>query len=310
MPLISIDIRVLRSFVSVVRTGSVTETARQLGRTQPAISFQIQKLEELTNKTLFRHEGRRQTLTDDGDLVLSYAKSILRLHDELLARLASPDIEGHVVLGTPDLYAAFVLPAILNRFRKAFPRVQVELRCALSTPLVGMVRRGEVDLALVTRMEGFAGGKVVGQEQLIWMTGTDSEAHNASPVPLALLPSGNIYREHAIEGLERMGRTWRIACVSESVAGLQAAVFAGMAVTVLGRSALVPGMREVGVSEYFPPLPAVDLLLYRASGRNLAAIDALHNYLENYLAPPVQRPGMSAEDETSAGPAALREAAE
>ena len=142
-------------------------------------------------------------------------------------------------------------------------------------------------------MEGFAGGKVVGQEQLIWMTGNDSEAHNASPVPLALLPPGNIYREHAIEGLERMGRTWRIACVSESVAGLQAAVFAGMAVTVLGRSALVPGMREIGVSEYFPPLPAVDLLLYRASGRNLAAIDALHNYLENYLAPPAQRLGIA-----------------
>lgn len=310
MPLISIDIRVLRSFVSVVKTGSVTETARQLGRTQPAISFQIQKLEELTKKTLFRHEGRRQTLTDDGDLVLSYAKSILRLHDELLARLASPDIEGHVVLGTPDLYAAFVLPAILNRFRKAFPRIQVELRCALSTPLVGLVRRGEVDLALVTRMEGFAGGKVVGQEQLIWMTGNDSEAHNASPVPLALLPPGNIYREHAIEGLEKMGRTWRIACVSESVAGLQSAVFAGMAVTVLGRSALVPGMREIGVSEYFPPLPAVDLLLYRASGRNLAAIDALQNYLENYLAPPVQRPGMAEEEETPPGEAALRDAAE
>lgn len=310
MPLISIDIRVLRSFVSVVKTGSVTETARQLGRTQPAISFQIQKLEELTNKTLFRHEGRRQVLTDDGDLVLSYAKSILRLHDELLARLASPDIEGHVVLGTPDLYAAFVLPAILNRFRKAFPRVQVELRCALSTPLVSLVRRGEVDLALVTRMEGFAGGKVVGQEQLIWMTGTESEAHNASPVPLALLPPGNIYREHAIEGLERMGRTWRIACVSESVAGLQAAVFAGMAVTVLGRSALVPGMREVGVSEYFPPLPAVDLLLYRASGRNLAAIDALQNYLENYLSPPVQRPGMATVEESAQGVPSLREAAE
>ncbi len=310
MTFFSVDMRVLRSFVSVVETGSITETARQLGRTQPAISLQIQKLEELTNKTLFRHEGRRQTLTDEGDLVLSYAKSILRLHDELLARLASPDIEGHVVLGTPDLYAAFVLPAILNRFRKAFPRVQVELRCALSTPLVGLVRRGEVDLALVTRMEGFAGGKVVGQEQLIWMTGNDSEAHNASPVPLALLPPGNIYREHAIEGLERMGRTWRIACVSESVAGLQAAVFAGMAVTVLGRSALVPGMREVGVSEYFPPLPAVDLLLYRATGRNLAAIDALQNYLENYLAPPVQRPGMAAEDDSSSGAPGLRDAAE
>src|SRR5690606_30477171 len=148
----------------------ISETARRLGRTQPAITLQMKRLEDLTGKILFRPDSRRPVLTDEGDLVLSYAKSILRLHDELLARLSSPDIEGHVVLGTPDLYAAFVLPAILNRFRKAFPRVQVELRCALSTPLVGLVRRGEVDLALVTRMEGFAGGKVVGQEQLIWIT--------------------------------------------------------------------------------------------------------------------------------------------
>src|SRR6187431_3146201 len=183
MPLISLDIRMLRSFVSVVQTGSITVTARQLGRTQPAITLQLQRLEELINTPLLRHEGRRQLLTDDGDLVLSYAKSILRLHDEMLQRLAAADVEGTVVLGTPDLYAAFVLPAILSRFRKAFPKVQVELRCELSTPLVGLVRRGEIDLALVTKMEGFSGGKVVGQEQLIWMVGADSDAHWVDPVP-------------------------------------------------------------------------------------------------------------------------------
>ena len=219
MPLISLDIRMLRSFVSVVQTGSITVTARQLGRTQPAITLQLQRLEELINTTLLRHEGRRQLLTDDGDLVLSYAKSILRLHDEMLQRLASPDVEGTVVLGTPDLYAAFVLPAILSRFRKAFPKVQVELRCELSTPLVGLVRRGEIDLALVTKMEDFSGGKVVGQEQLIWMVGADSDAHWVDPVPLAVLPAGNIYREHAIDKLERIGRNWKITCVSASAVG-------------------------------------------------------------------------------------------
>ena len=283
MPLISLEIRMLRSFVSVVQTGSITATARQLGRTQPAITLQLQRMEELTNKTLFHHEGRRQLLTDDGELVLSYAKSILRLHDEMVQRLTSPDVEGNVVLGTPDLYAAFVLPAILNRFRKAFPKVQVELRCELSTPLVGLLRRGEIDLALVTKMDGFSGGKVVGREQLIWMVGVDSDAHRADPVPLALLPPGNIYREHAIDQLERVGRNWKITCVSASAVGLQAAAVAGMAVTVLGRSALTPGLREVGVNEGFPLLPPVELLLYRAAGRNLAAIDALYNYLESYL---------------------------
>lgn len=283
MPLISLDIRTLRAFASVIKTGSITETARQLGRSQPAVSLQLQRLEELTNTQLFYHEGRRLVLTNEGDLVLSYAKSILRQHDELLQRLASPDIEGNVILGTPDLYAAFVLPAILNRFRKAFPKVQVELRCELSTPLVAQVRRGDIDLALVTRMDGFSGGKVVGQEQLVWMVGEGSDAHRADPIPLALLPPGNIYREHAIDQLERTGRDWKIACVSASAAGLQAAAFAGMAVTVLGRSALVPGMREVGLNEGLPPLPPVDLLLYRAAGRNLAAIDALYNYLEDYI---------------------------
>ena len=59
-------------------------------------------------------------ITPDGDMVLEYAKSILRLHDELLSRLSSPEVHGHVVLGTPDLYAAYMLPSILSVFKEAF----------------------------------------------------------------------------------------------------------------------------------------------------------------------------------------------
>jgi len=280
MNLISLDIRMLRSLISVVETGSITETARRLGRTQPAITLQLQRLEELTGKAIFIHEGRRLFLTSEGETVLKFARSILGLHDELLSQL---DIEGHVILGTPDLYAAFMLPSILKIFRKAFPRVQVELNCSLSTPLVGCVKRGEVDIALVTRMNDFTGGQVVRQEQLIWMTGEQSTAHNESPIPLALLPPGNIYRDHAIESLEAARLRWRIACISDSVGGLQAAAFAGIAVTVLGRSALVRNMRELGVKEGLPPLPKVDLLLYKAPGATSKAAGALHEYLAHYL---------------------------
>ena len=123
MNLISLDIRMLRSLISVVETGSITETARRLGRTQPAITLQLQRLEELTGKQLFVHGGRRLALTEDGGIVLTYARSILRLHDELISQLASQEIEGQVVLGTPDLYAAFILPSILSVFRKSFPRI-------------------------------------------------------------------------------------------------------------------------------------------------------------------------------------------
>lgn len=283
MNALGLDIRILRTLQSVSETGSLTESARRLGRTQPAISLQLQRLEDICGFNVFNNEGRRMVLTPDGELVLTYANSILRLHDELMSRLRSPEMEGQVVLGTPDLYAAFVLPSILALFKQAFPRVQVILQCSLSTPLVRLVRRGEVDIALVTRMNDFSGGQVVRQEELIWMTGERSDAHRESPVPLALLPPGNIYREHAIETLEAANRAWRIACVSESVSGLQAAVFSGMAVTVLGRSALVPGMREIAAGPDYPVLPKVDLLLYKAAGTKSPAAHALHDYLAHYL---------------------------
>jgi DNA-binding transcriptional LysR family regulator len=283
MNLHNLDIKMLRSLLSVAETGNITETARRLGRTQPAITLQLQRLDEICGFNLFRNDGRRMVLTPDGTLVLSYAKSILRLHDELMSRLASPDIEGQVILGTPDLYASFLLPSILALFRRAFPRVQVQLQCSLSTPLVQSVHRGDVDVALVTRMNNFSGGQVVMQEQLVWLTGDHSQAHDETPLPLALLPPGNIYRDHAIDALESVQHSWRIACVSESVSGLQAAVFSGMAVTVLGRSARVPGMREIGTGPDFPPLPKVDLLLYKAPGTKSPAANALHEYLAHYL---------------------------
>jgi DNA-binding transcriptional LysR family regulator len=142
------------------------------------------------------------------------------------------------------------------------------------------------------------------------MVGTNSDAHYADPVPLALLPPGNIYREHAIEKLESIGRNWKITCVSASAVGLQAAALAGMAVTVLGRSALQPGLREIGTAQGFPPLPPVDLLLYRAAGRNSAAIDALYNYLESYLESDSGRVEFAAETERVSQRQLLADAAE
>src|SRR5260370_18541194 len=103
------------------------------------------------------------------------------------------------------------------------------MKCSLSSPLVGCVRRVEVNIALVTRMNDFTGGQVVRQEQLIWMAGEQSTAHNESPIPLALLPPGNIYRDHAIEKLETARLRWRIACISDSVAGLPPAPVARLA---------------------------------------------------------------------------------
>ncbi len=283
MNLISLDIRMLRSLISVVETGSITETARRLGRTQPAITLQLQRLEELTGKQLFEHAGRGLMLTDDGTTVLTYAKSILRLHDELISQLASQEIEGQVVLGTPDLYAAFMLPPILSVFPKilsAHPG-RAQLRAVDAAGRPGQARRRRHRARHPhERFHRRPGGAA---RALVWMTGEQSAAHQERPIPLALLPPGNIYRDYAdrYAGARQSALAHRLR--QRSVGGLQAAAFAGMAVTVLGRSALVPAMREIGPNEGLPPLPKIELLLYKSSGATSKAATALHDYLAHYL---------------------------
>ena len=152
------------------------------------------------------------------------------------------------------------------------------MRCALSTPTVERVQRGEVDIALVTRMNDFTRGLVVHQEQLVWERASEnSRAQFQDPLLACAFaaPWQRLSRICHRPHVERAGRKWQIVCVSESVSGLQAAVFAGIAITVLGRCALVRGMREIAPDEGFLPLPKVDLLLYKAPpGASSPAVDA------------------------------------
>lgn len=279
-----LDLRLLQAFIVLVQTGSFSETSRRLGRTQPAVSLQLQRLEEVTGAPLFTRVGRKLVLTDHGEVVLGYARTIMGLQDELRARLAAPKLDGQVILGTPDLYAAYLLPAILSDFRRAYPNVNVELRCALSSKLMSAVERDEIDLAMVTGMPAFKNGELVAQEELVWVTAETSTVHRENPVPLAMLPPGNIFRDFGLAALERIGRTWRLACVSESIGGLQAAVFAGIAVSVVGRSSILPGMRELGRSDSFPTLPKVDLVLFRAARRPNPAADAMADFIVRHFA--------------------------
>jgi DNA-binding transcriptional LysR family regulator len=266
-----------------VETGSVSETSRRVGRTQPAVSLQMRRLEEATGVDLFTTVGRKLVLTADGELLLGYARTIMSLQEEVKVRLSAPKLSGKVIFGTPDLYAAYLLPAILSEFCSAFPNVEIEVRCSLSSRLMASLERDEIDLALVTGMRAFKEGELVAQEPLVWVTGEARSPHEENPVPLAVLPPGNVFRDLALAGLERIGRKWKIVCVSESIGGLQAAILGGIAVGVVGKSSVLPGMRQLGRSDSFPALPKVDLILYRAGGRNNPAADAMADLISHHF---------------------------
>ena len=274
-----LEITLLRTFVLLVEELSVTRVARRLNRTQPAISLQLNRLEEAVGQQIFERDLRHPRLTRHGEMLLPYARLMLKLHDEARARLSAEEIAGRVTLGCPDLYAAFLLPQTLARFRASYPGIEVTVRCALSAQLSEEISNGRIDIALATRMPNVHPNvrsvTLLRHEPLAWLGAATGSAFKDSTLPLAMLPEGNLYRDYALAALNQAGRSWRISCISESIAGMEAMALADAAVIVLAKSVKVAGLRILDTQDGMPPLPDVELVLWQREPGVLPAVDHL-----------------------------------
>ncbi len=267
-----LDPDLLRTFVAIVDAGGFTQAAKQVHRTQSAVSMQVRRLEETLGRALFQRDGRGVQLAPDGEALLGYARRLLKLHDEAVATLSRPDLFGLVRIGTPDDYVDRFLPEILARFARAFPRVQVEVNCETSVNLHRLLAEERLDLAVVTAgcTPGGETGEVLRREPIVWATAERHLAHELEPLPLALFQSGCLFRDWALASLDGIGRPYRIAYTSASFSSILAAVRAGLAVSALCRSVLPTGVRPLGIEEGFPPLPPTSITLHR--GRTVSAV--------------------------------------
>lgn len=282
-----LDLSLLRTFVLLAEERSVTRVAQRLHRTQPAISLQLNRLQHLVGRRIFESDLRRPKLTPLGETLLTYARRLLDLHDEARAHLMSDAVSGRVVLGCPDLYAAFMLPRTLASFQAAYPGVEVTVRCTLSRQVAQAMEEGAIDVALATRMPDvrprIPSITLLRRERLIWLGAEGGTAHKRDPVPVAMLPEGNLYRDYALAALDQKGIAWRIACVSESIAGLQAMALADAAMIVLAQSVEVTGLRKLGRADGLPQMPDVDLMLWQRQPGRSSAADHLASHIARDL---------------------------
>lgn len=277
----------LRSFVAIAETGSFTLAALRVHRTQSAVSMQMRRLEDQLGRRLFEKAGRGIALSADGERLLAHARRVLRAHQETMAAFDEGALDGRVTLAAPDDYASTFLPAILARFSASHPRVEVEMVCEGSVVLVRKAAAGEIDLALVTEGCGEAGGTLVHREKLVWAASSAHDVHEREPLPLALFHHGCGFRRAALERLAQAGRPCRIAYTSLSIAGLHAAVAAGLAVAVMARTSLREGMRVLDERHGLPSLPDFGIVMIRRPGAPSAVLDALETHIrDSFRVPP------------------------
>lgn len=230
----------LRAFMTVVDAGGFSAAAERLRRGQSAISLQVKRLEDRLGVKLLDRTPRHLALTPEGELILDHARRLLRLHDELIARVAEQELSGVVRLGAPEDFATSHLPTVLARFARLYPRVALEVTCELTLQVLDRFQAGGLDLALVKREpQGPANGLGIWREPLVWVAGGNETPTDDDILPLVVSPRPCVYRKRATDALDHQGRRWRIIYTCASLAGTHAAVRAGLGVTVLPKE-MVP----------------------------------------------------------------------
>src|SRR5690606_20381948 len=121
--------------------------------------------------------------------------------------------------------------------------------------LSDQIRRGNLDIAIVTHNEDKRASEVVRREPLLWVSSANHQTHEQPVLPMAFGRLTCLWRRSACAALEEMDREYRVLFTSFSATVIIAAVLSGLAISVLPECALRPGMRVLGEADGFRPLP-------------------------------------------------------
>lgn len=270
-----LDSDLLRAFLAVAETGSVTKGADRIFRSQSAASLQIKRLETLLGRPVFERHARGISLTPTGERLRPVARRVVELIDSAVGELRAEPLEGLLRLGIPDEYGETILPEVIARFARDHPLVELALRCGFSPSFPGALARSELDLAVYAVESPARGAELLATERTVWATSRHHLAHEQEPLPVALFDRACWWRDRALEALESSGRDYRVVHSSESVAGVIAAVRAGVAVGLLGEGSIRGNLRTLGPADGFPEMPRSSLVLARRDNLRSSAADAV-----------------------------------
>lgn len=275
------DLDVMRSFVAGVELGSFAKAADRLARSTSAVSAQLKKLEDQAGTPLLRKAGRGMALTEAGETMLGYARRLLELNDEAATAVRGVQLEGRVRLGLQEDFGESVLPEVLGRFKRAHPKLRVEVHIARNAALLDALHAERLDLVLAWDTEPAAPNReYVYLLPMRWIGAADGSIEvirdAAEPVPLVVLDAPCLMRTAATNALDHAGVPWRIVFTSASLAGTWAAVKAGLGVSVRTPLGLPADLRTLNAQEAnLPALPTLGLALYRSEPDSPPAVHRL-----------------------------------
>ncbi len=277
-----LDSDLLRTFLAVAETGSVTAGAERIHRSQSATSLQIKQLEQIVGCALFRRHGRGVVTTTAGDRLLPVAQDVTRSLDSTLAEMRGESLSGCLRIGIPDDHSRLTLPRIIAEFGLRHPKVELHVQSSIGMGFDTALKSGELDIAIFEVPEQANQDEVLRKDVLVWLARRDMDVSSDHVLPVALFDRDCWWRDVALAGLNASGRRHRVLFTGESVVGIRSAVRSGIAAGLLS---------ECEADDMLAPVPGLDirtpsvLVMRRAQGAAGDTVEALSEVVRLAFSP-------------------------
>jgi DNA-binding transcriptional LysR family regulator len=280
----NIPTELLRTLIAVVDLRSFTKAAHSLGVTQPAVSAQIKRLQMLLGSELLDKSAPGVMLTATGELVVSYARRLLQINDQIL-HLAGPRPAARKFrLGIAADFVSPVLTWTLAGFRTRWSDASFELRSGPNELLLHDLRLGELDLIVtVSEMKSESDARHQWTEDLVWVRGAPTCLDANGPVPLASCGEGCAHHRLAVSALEQAGHGYQIVFTAPSLAEATSAVVCGLGIMALPRSRVANTDLLICEERLLPKLPSVICSICISEGGDREPLEQLAAALAEIL---------------------------
>jgi DNA-binding transcriptional LysR family regulator len=274
----NLDTSALRAVLAVADTGGVTRAAGVLNLTQSAVSMQVRRLEDALGVQLFNRAARKMVPSPEGEKLISYARRILALNDEVLMRLAPQQFDAELRLGVPYDIIAPQMPGILRDLSMGYPKMRINLVSSYSKTLKEGFQAGEFDLILTTEFPPPEGVEVLSKRRLVWIGSPDQRAATLRPLRLAFKETC-FFRPVAHAALDAASIAWENAFDGDSETVVEATVAAGLGVSARIEGQVAQGCVALGPDAGLPDLGASYICLYDSGHAKGDLADALRSAL-------------------------------
>ena len=240
----------LKVFCTVAETKSFSKTSEIIHLTQPAVSLQIQALEEMYETKLFDRSSSKVTLTPAGEVLYKYAKDILALYvsaEKVIGEMTGL-VKGSIAIGAGSTIGNYLLPSVISDFRKAHPKIKVHLFVANMQRVIELLNAGNISLGLVegdVKRQKMVVEKLISDELLVivpihhpWSKRKDVSVAELIDEPFILREAGSGTRQTIEKFFARHGITpqnMKVSMVLGSTQAIKEAVENGLGVSIISR---------------------------------------------------------------------------